>query len=104
MVHYRKCLPQKELIGYDPNGDKNVGDGIFSIALPSKDYLGSDQQVLNSPGVVRLSSGGLDLFLGEGLPAENGRSFLLKEIESNGNAWTPFSNPSSDGRDYSSGC
>ena len=30
-----------------------------------------------------------------------GRSFLLKEIESNGNAWTPSSNPSSDGRDYS---
>ena len=25
----------------------------------------------------------------------------LKEIESNGNPWTPFSNPSSDGRDYS---
>ena len=25
----------------------------------------------------------------------------MKEIESNGNAWTPSSNPSSDGRDYS---
>ena len=97
------ALLQKELeVGYDLNGDETVGDGIFSIALLSKDYLGTDQQVLNSPGVVRLSSGEFGLvFGGNDYSAENGRSFLLKEIESNGNAWTPSSNPSSDGRDYS---
>ncbi len=97
------ALLQKELeVGYDLNGDETVGDGIFSIALLSKDYLGTDQQVLNSPGVVRLSSGEFGLvFGGNDYSTENGRSFLLKEIESNGNAWTPSSNPSSDGRDYS---
>ncbi|RZP23130.1 MAG: DUF4214 domain-containing protein [Burkholderiaceae bacterium] len=97
------ALLQKELeVGYDLNGDETVGDGIFSIALLSKDYLGTDQQVLNSPGVVRLSSGEFGLvFGGNDYSTENGRSFLLKEIESIGNAWTPFSNPSADGRDYS---
>ena len=97
------ALLQKELeVGYDLNGDETVGDGIFSIALLSKDYIGADQQILNSPGVVRLSSGEFGLvFGGNDYSAENGRSFLLKEIESNGNAWTPSSNPSSDGRDYS---
>ena len=89
-------------VGYDLNGDETVGDGIFSIALLSKDYLGTDQQILNSPGVVRLSSGEFGLvFGGNDYSTENGRSFLLKEIESNGNAWTPSSDPSSDGRDYS---
>ena len=69
------ALLQKELeVGYDLNGDETVGDGIFSIALLSKDYLGTDQQVLNSPGVVRLSSGEFGLvFGGNDYSTENGK-------------------------------
>ena len=97
------ALLKKELeIGFDLNGDQIVGDGIFSLALLSQEYINNNQQTKNSPGVVRLSSGEFSVVLeGNDYSSENGRSFLLKEIATNGKSWTPFTSPSSDGTDYS---
>ena len=96
-------LLEKELqTGFDLNGDQIVGDGVFSISLLSHEFIDGNQLTQNSPGVVRLSSGEFGVVLaGNDYSAANGRSFLLKEVATSGNAWTPFTNSSSDGTDYS---
>ena len=95
-------LLQKELeVGYDLNGDLVVGNGIFSVALLSKEYLDEISQVKKSPGVVRLSSGEFGIILeGNDYSEGDGNSFVLKELVSSGNAWTPLTAPSTQGYDY----
>ena len=92
----------KELeVGYDLNGDQVVGNGIFSVALLSKEYLDETSQVKKSPGVVRLSSGEFGIILeGNDYSEGDGNSFVLKELVSIGNAWAPLTAPSTQGYDY----
>ena len=96
------ALLQKELdVGFDLNGDQIVGNGIFSVILPTTQFTNSTGQIENSPAVVRLSSGDFGLVLGSNNYVEgSSNSFLLKEIQSNGNPWRPFTSPTSDGSDY----
>ena len=96
------ALLQKELeVGYDLNGDLVVGNGIFSVALLSKEYLDEIGQVKKSPGVVRLSSGEFGIVLeGNDYSEGDGNSFVLTELVSSGNAWTPFTEASTQGYDY----
>ena len=96
------ALLEKELeFGYDLNGDFIVGNGIFSIALLSREYVANDNVVKKTPGVVRLASGDFAVvFEGNDYSPSNGYSFLLKEVASNGNSWSPYASSSSDGFDY----